>query len=321
MSKKAESRYDIVHLFDCLYGNPNGDPDAGNQPRMNMQDNTCLVTDVCLKALLRKALVLSGLKTYIQQETNLNRILAEHAERHGISLDPENPRKEVENEDARRKFIDEYIDAKLFGAVLASGPNFGAITGPVQLTFASSVDPVAVLNNCITRVCKSEDKDDGKKLVTADDYRNWESRQSKSALRSMGQKPVIEYGLFRGNAFISGYRSSSAGLTEDEVNLFLDSLENMFENNRTASKGTMACRGIAVFKHVGTAPDALERSRQALKGCAHAHKLFDLLKVSKKDGVESPKSFADYDVSFNLAGVPAGVECLLLAADDWKVIK
>jgi len=321
IAKVARNRYEAAFLFECALGNPNANPDSGSDPRLNEYDGTCMVSDVCLKALVRKMIVLAGQKVYIQQDTNFNRILAEHAEKLGISL-TEKGRKAGDNLTARQKFQEEYTDARMFGAVLASGPNFGAITGPIQIPFASTIDPVEKVDVCITRACKAEDKDENKKpLVTAQQYREWEARQPASKLRGMGRKSIIRYGLFRGSAFVSAYRAIESGLTEADLELFWDSLENMFEHNRTASKGTMTCRGIAIFKHVGTAPDEAGRARQAMKGCAHAHNLFDLLRVEKKDGVVSPTSWKDYQVTFNAAGVPAGVEYRLIGAEDWTVNK
>lgn len=313
-------RHEILFLFDCLLGNPNGDPDNGNSPRILMAgENICLVSDVCLKALARKWFILDERRCYIQQETNLNRILAEHAEEMGISPNPDG-RKEGENEEARKTFTKRFTDARLFGAVLGSGPNFGQITGPVQIPFAKSFDPVNVIDNCITRVCKSEDKDNltKKKMVTAAEYRAWEERQNKAELRTMGRKSMIQYGLFKGTAFVSAFRAAETGMTEADLELLLEALENMFEHNRTSSKGTMTCRGIVDFKHVGTGPKSPDRDRQAKKGCAHAHKLFDLVKVAKQEGVESPRDWQDYQVTFESSKVPDGVEFRIIGA-DWII--
>jgi CRISPR-associated protein Csd2 len=312
-------RIDILFLFDAALGNPNGDPDNGNFPRTNIHDGRGLVSDVCIKAMIRRVLEQDGGKCFIQHECNLNRVMAELAEELKVPLDEASRTKEqarVVHEAVLKKFD----DVRLFGAVMATGPNFGALTGPIQVTFASSIDPIQVLDEGITRSACAEDNDGKKKMTTADQYRAWEAKTPSNEKRTMGRKAIVRYGLYKGNAFVSGYRAAQSGLTEADLEQFLGALEYGFEQTRTSTKGLMGCRGIAVFRHVGTASDPAERARQALKGCAHSHKLFDLVKVGLRDGVEAPGSFADYKVTFNKGGVPAGVECRLICGDGWEVI-
>lgn len=191
---------------------------------------------------------------------------------------------------------------------MSTGENAGQVRGPVQIGFSRSVDPILPLHLSITRMAVTEDlkgKRSSKKLA------KWEAEQPENTLRTMGQKALIPYGLYRRYGFISAHFAAQTGFSEDDLRLFWEALLNMYEHDRSASKGLMVVRRpIYVFKHVGTDSDEEQRRRQAKLGCAPAHTLFDLVRVSKKEGVEAPRTFDDYNVEVDREQVPKGVELI-----------
>lgn len=249
------NRYDFVYLFDVKDGNPNGDPDAGNLPRLDPETGKGLVTDVALKRKIRNYVALKkgetpGFDIYMQERAVLNRAHLRAYEAKGLK--PEEKKLPKKDEDARsltRWMCDNFFDIRTFGAVMSTEVNAGQVRGPVQLTFARSQDPIVPLEVTITRSSVTNEKD-----ALKND-------------RTMGRKHIVPYGLYRAHGFVSGRLANDAkkgtGFSEDDLALLWEALANMFEHDRAAARGMMSARGLVVFKHdsdLGNAPaDALFR--------------------------------------------------------------
>uniref|UniRef100_A0A7C4CBS9 Type I-C CRISPR-associated protein Cas7/Csd2 n=1 Tax=candidate division WOR-3 bacterium TaxID=2052148 RepID=A0A7C4CBS9_UNCW3 len=314
MSKAIENRYEFLVLFDCENGNPNGDPDSGNAPRVDPQTMLGLVSDVALKRRVRNYVQakLGKDAIFVQHATALNKWIAKaHEETPGGLSGKEGANKDKVGA-AAAWMCNRFYDVRAFGAVMSTGANAGQVRGPVQFSFARSLDPVLPLDACLTRVATTDDK--LPKVSASSDYEEWEASQPEDKLRTMGRKSLIPYGLYVGKGFISAHLAAGTGFTDDDLALFWEALLNMFEHDRSASKGHMSVREVFVFKHVGTDTDPKQRAQQAKLGCAPAHRLFDLVKVSKRPGVEAPRRFEDYDVRFDTNGLPKGVEVEFLVA-------
>jgi CRISPR-associated protein Csd2 len=313
MSKPIANRYEFLFLFDCENGNPNGDPDAGNAPRLDPQDMHGLVSDVALKRRIRNYVQIArGNETpnaiFIEHATNLNRPIAKAHEETGGLPDDQKGTSKGKVEKARQWMCRNFYDVRAFGAVMSTGANAGQVRGPVQLAFARSLDPVLPMDLSITRMAVAENVKGAK---SSEDYARWEAEQPEDKLRTMGRKALIPYGLYLGKGFISAHLARETGFSEDDLSLLWEALLNMYEHDRSASKGLMSVRRpIYVFKHEGTDTDVEQRQRQAMLGCAPAHRLFDLIEVRKKDGVESPRSFSDYTVTAHKERLPTGVSLI-----------
>ncbi|MFN7963400.1 MAG: type I-C CRISPR-associated protein Cas7/Csd2 [Thermoanaerobaculia bacterium] len=309
MSRPLENRYEILFLFDCENGNPNGDPDAANSPRVDPEDLHGLVSDVAIKRRVRNYVQLARGNQmphaiFVEHATNLNRPIARaHEETGGLPEEGKAGKDKVAR--ARDWMCRNFYDVRTFGAVMSTGANAGQVRGPVQVAFARSVDPVLPLDLSVTRMAVA---DDVKGKRTSEALAAWEAEQPEDKLRTMGRKSLIPYGLFCGRVFVSAHLAQLTGFTEDDLDLFLEALRNMFEHDRSASKGLMSTRQVLVFKHVGTDSDPEQRRRQAMLGCAPAHRLFDLVEVKKREGVDSPRRFGDYQVTIHRDGLPVGVE-------------
>jgi CRISPR-associated protein Csd2 len=306
MNASIENRYDFVLLFDVMDGNPNGDPDAGNLPRVDPETGNGLVTDVCLKRKIRNYVSLvgengKGLDIFIKEKAVLNNIIERPYKesdevRKAVEAwqkwkkDKKNPKPDRHFEDLARDWMCEnFFDIRAFGAVMTTGDEkaeegqsklrktAGQVRGPVQLTFARSVDPVVPLEHSITRMAVTNEKDLEKE-------------------RTMGRKFTVPYALYRCHGFVSAPQAAQTGFTEDDLTLLWKALLNMFEHDRSAARGQMATRRLIVFKH------------GSKLGSAQAHTLFDCVSVRKKEGVGSPRSFSDYEVAVDIAGLPKGVE-------------
>jgi CRISPR-associated protein Csd2 len=278
------NRYEFMLLFDVENGNPNGDPDAGNMPRIDPETGHGLVTDVCLKRKIRNFVTLSkesapGFKIYIQEGAVLN-------ETHKLAykefdLKPESKKLPKKVEDAKKVtgwMCSNFFDIRTFGAVMTTEINCGQVRGPVQMAFAQSVEPIVPQELSITRMAVTNVKDLGKE-------------------RTMGRKHIVPYGLYVARGFVSAPLADKTGFSEEDLQLLWDALANMFEHDRSAARGLMSSRKLFVFKHKGKF------------GNAPAHALFDLVTVRRKENSEGPaRSFADYEVT--VAPAPAGVEIL-----------
>jgi len=253
MSNTINNRYDFVLFFDVKDGNPNGDPDAGNLPRVDPETGHGLVTDVCLKRKVRNYVQMSngnkdGYDIFIKEKAVLNTLIdAAHEQE-----DVKSKEKGDKTEAARQFMCKTYYDVRTFGAVMSTGKNAGQVRGPVQLTFARSIDQVVPLEHSITRMAVATEA---------------EAEKQQGDNRTMGRKFTIPYGLYRCHGFISAPFAAQTGFNEDDLNLLWSALLDMFEHDRSAARGQMATRKLIVFKH------------DSNMGSAHAHTLFDMVKA------------------------------------------
>jgi CRISPR-associated protein Csd2 len=287
MSHPLTARYDFVYLFDCKDGNPNGDPDAANSPRVDPQDMHGLVSDVCLKRKIRNFVQIAkpgadGYDIFIQQSAVLNDRIQKAHDDLGHKIDAKKGTTRDQVSSARTKMCARYFDVRTFGAVMSTGVNAGQVRGPVQLSFSRSIDPVLPLDVSITRMAVAEAKD------------------AESPNQTMGRKNLIPYGLYRCHGFISAHLANETGFTTADLDLFWQALAMMFDHDRSASRGLMAPRKLIVFKH------------QSALGNAPAHKLFESLKVTRNPAAAVPRAFTDYTVALDRSGIPATVEVLEL---------
>lgn len=279
MSQTITARYDFVYLFDCKDGNPNGDPDAANSPRIDPQDMHGLVSDVCLKRKIRNYALLKGEHIFVQQGSVLNESIQQAHTSLGHDVDGKKKtatRPQVAS--ARTEMCKKFFDVRTFGAVMSTGSNAGQVRGPVQLSFSRSIDPILPLDLSITRMAVTE------------------AKEADAPNQTMGRKNLIPYGLYRCHGFISANLAQETGFTTADLDLLWEALSMMFDHDRSASRGTMAPQALLVFEH-GTP-----------LGNAPAHKLFDRVKVTAKPGITAARSFADYDLAVNEANLPAGIK-------------
>ena len=282
------NRYDFVYLFDCKDGNPNGDPDAANAPRIDPQDMHGLVSDVCLKRKIRNFVLLakngaSGYGIFVQQGSVLNDRIAEAHKALGHDVDPKSERKKANRDQvgaARAEMCKRFFDVRTFGAVMSTGANAGQVRGPVQLSFSRSIDPILPLDLSITRMAVTE------------------AKEADAPNQTMGRKNLIPYGLYRCHGFISAHLANETGFSDEDLALFWQALTQMFDHDRSASRGTMAPQKLIVFKH------------GSMLGNAPAHRLFERVTVARKPGVDAPRSFADYDARVEKDNLPTGIELL-----------
>lgn len=312
MSTPIANRYEFLLLFDCENGNPNGDPDSGNAPRVDPEDGHGLVSDVAIKRRIRNYIQNAGQNIFIQHGTNLNTKIAQAHEVTNGGLPPMKDSKWQATKDkvdaARIWMCEQFYDVRTFGAVMSTGPNAGQVRGPVQVTFARSVDAIFPAEFTITRGAKAEDVKNAK---TYQDFVKWENEQPEDELRTMGRKSQIPYGLFVAKGFISANLAEGTGFSKADLSLLCEALKGMYDHDRSASKGLMACRGLILFKHVGTDSDDDQRKRQAKLGCAPAQRLLDegkVVTIRLKEGVTVPRRFTDYTVSVSKITLPKGVE-------------
>jgi CRISPR-associated protein Csd2 len=259
-------RYDFVFLFDVQDGNPNGDPDAGNLPRFDAETGMGLVTDVCLKRKVRNYVQFSGQDIFIKEKAVLNTLIEESHQQNEVK----NKIKGEKTEAARKWMCTKYYDIRTFGAVMSTGANAGQVRGPIQLTFARSVEPVVVLEHSITRMAVATEA---------------EAEKQRGDNRTMGRKFTVPYGLYRAHGFVSANLASQTGFSEEDLNLFWEALLNMFEHDRSAARGLMSTRGLYVFEH------------STALGNAPANQLFERINVKRKESSEGPaRAFKDYEV-------------------------
>lgn len=308
-------RYDFVLLFDVKDGNPNGDPDAGNLPRLDAETGHGLMTDVALKRKVRNFVALvknqdqieppagePRHEIYVREKAILN--VQNQRAYSALKLDaapeadvdqevdeakkkkPAKEKRKGSGEDvdkARAWMCQNFFDVRTFGAVMSTGINCGQVRGPVQMTFARSQDPIVALEHSITRMAVSTEA---------------EAEKQGGDNRTMGRKHTVPYGLYRSHGFVSSFLAKQTGFSSDDLELLLQALESMFEHDRSAARGEMSTRGLFVFKH------------DSELGNAHAHALFDLVTIKRKDGVDVARSFSDYDVSVDESKLPAGVQLI-----------
>jgi len=280
------NRYDFLFLFDAQDANPNGDPDAGNLPRIDVESGQGLVTDVCLKRKIRNYVALTGgdqdgKRIYFTEGAVHNR---QHKEAHkevGIPEKDSKAPKEGKKEEAKDWMCKTYYDVRTFGAVMSTEINCGQVRGPVQLSFARSIDPIVSSEHAITRTSVTNEKDIEKE-------------------RTMGRKFTIPYGLYKAQGFVNPFLAAQTGFTDDDLKLFFTALENAFQFDQSAARpaGSMNPRALIVFKH------------DSQLGNAPSHKLFELVSIRKKEDCEVPRAFTDYEVTIDRSGLPVGVEII-----------
>jgi CRISPR-associated protein Csd2 len=285
-------RHDFVLFFDVCDGNPNGDPDAGNLPRVDPETMQGLVTDVAIKRKVRDWVDLARgdegrFKIYIQSGSEALNALHKRAYT-ALNLKSTGAKQAKDDVDKARGWMcDNFYDIRVFGAVMTTGVNCGQVRGPMQITFARSIDPIIPLDISITRVAVTKEED--AKVVVAEDG----SGSGKTT--EMGRKALVPYGLYRAHGFFNPHFAKQTGTTSDDLELFWKALQQMWDLDRSASRGLMACRGLYVFTHDSSLGDA------------PAHRLFERVQVSRRDGVEAPRSFRDYNVAVDSADMPDGV--------------
>ena len=274
-----EKRYDFVFLFDVQDGNPNGDPDAGNLPRIDPQTGEGLVTDVCLKRKVRNFIQMTQNDEhhdiFIREKIILNDLIAEAHQQDEVK---DKPKGREKTESARQYMCKRYYDIRTFGAVLTTGENAGQVRGPVQLTFSRSIDPIVTLEHTITRCAPAKE-------VENPNPEDSEEEKAKKERGRMGRKFTVPYGLYRCHGFISAHFAKQTGFSENDLELFWQALVNMFDHDHSAARGQMNARGLYVFEHSGSLGDA------------PADSLFKRIQVVKKGGVEVVRNFDDYLVS------------------------
>ncbi len=282
-----QNRYDFVLLFDVQDGNPNGDPDAGNMPRIDAETGRGLVTDVCLKRKVRNFVsIVKGEKPpydiYIKEKAVLIRSHEKAYEALGVDLTQDKGKRKGGDkvEEARLWMCQNFFDIRTFGAVMGLGVNCGQVRGPVQLTFGRSVDPVAIAEHSITRMAVATEA---------------EAEKQGGDNRTMGRKTTVPYGLYRAHGFISAHLAEQTGFSEEDLNLFWQALAGMFDQDRSSARGEMAMRDLIIFKH------------ESKLGNAPAHILFERVTVERKNMEVPPRAFIDYEVKVNEKDMPAGV--------------
>lgn len=293
-----QHRFDFILVFDVQDGNPNGDPDAGNLPRIDPETGHGLVTDVCLKRKVRNYVLLNkhaakGFDIFVKEKAVLNRLIEGAYSDCQIDLEakPKNAadgekRKDKgsgqgsEVDQARKKMCEAYYDVRTFGAVMSTGANAGQVRGPVQFTFSRTIDPIVPLEHSITRMAVATEE---------------EAEKQSGDNRTMGRKATVPYGIYMCRGFVSPSLANQTGFSEADLALLWEALENMFENDRSAARGLMSTRKLFIFQH------------ESPLGNARAADLFDRVTIKRKEGVEAPRAFTDYIVQVNDKDLPKGI--------------
>ena len=281
------NRYDFVYLFDVKDGNPNGDPDAGNMPRVDPETGDGLITDVCLKRKVRNFVQMtqgdhSGRQIFIKEKAILNNLIAEAHEQEAVKSKSAGDATAA----ARDWMCAKYFDIRCFGAVMSTGgkeKNAGQVRGPIQLTFSRSLDPIFAQDHSITRMAVATDK---------------EAEKQHGDNRTMGRKATVPYGLYRCHGFVSAHLAGQTGFSEDDLELFWQALEHMFDHDRSAARGEMTARGLYIFQH------------SSQLGNAPAHSLFERVSAQLQDPSKPPRNFSDYQLSINQDNLPAEINLI-----------
>lgn len=318
-TKIVTNRYDFLYFFDCKDGNPNGDPDAGNMPRIDLETMHGLVSDVALKRKVRDYVLMKHqdqkpYRIFIQDGSHLYiPILESYEELKNLVKESESgdPEKEANtkfklskqgiedptkltNDDTRTLTLfmcESFYDIRTFGAVMSLQINAGQVRGPVQMTFARSLDQIRPMDLSITRVARSNKPNVEK--ITLEAMREWQSSAPQNFIRTMGRKQLIPYGLYVARGFVNPHLAAQTGFTENDLDLLWEALLRMFELTRSASKGYMSARKLIIFKHTGD---------EAKLGCDYSWKLLDLgriVTVRRKDPTRPPRCFEDYEISID----------------------
>lgn len=296
------NRYDFVLIFDVQDGNPNGDPDAGNLPRVDPETGRGIVTDVCLKRKIRNFVQLTkncekGFDIFVKEKAILNQLIdgaygalkidltkPPDDEKNGKKRNEQGKGQGQEVDQAKAHMCQAYYDIRAFGAVMSTGANAGQVRGPVQLTFGRSVDPIVTLEHSITRMAVATEA---------------EAEKQSGDNRTMGRKNTVPYGLYVAHGFISAHLAAQTGFNENDIELLWEALKSMFEHDRSAARGLMSTRKLIVFKHA------------TALGNAPAHALFDLVRIARQgDAAKPARAFADYAVRIDRERISQGVELI-----------
>jgi CRISPR-associated protein Csd2 len=284
-------RYDFALLFDVANGNPNGDPDAGNSPRIDPETGHGLVTDVCLKRKIRNYVCLAktnpanggpelGYDIYVKEKAVLNHQHQRAYDALGLKSGEGNSKGETSAEKARAWMCQTFFDIRMFGAVMTTGVNCGQVRGPVQFAFARSVEPIVSLEQSITRMAVTTER---------------EAEKQGGDNRTMGRKEIVPYGLYVTHGFISPYLAADTGFSDADLNLLWQALKMMFEHDRSAARGEMASRKLVAFEH------------ESALGNAPAHSLFGRIKIDRNDTTKPARAYSDYEVILGKEDLPAGI--------------
>lgn len=282
MSNPIKNRYEFVFLFDVKNGNPNGDPDNANAPRIDFETQLGWVSDVCLKRKVRNYINLvktdddgkpeDGYDIYVKERSILNQTHQKAYDALGLKIEKKTKAQEKNEmaDKARNWMCQTFFDIRMFGAVMTTGVNCGQVRGPVQLAFSTSIDPIASQEQSVTRMAVTTEA---------------ESENQAGSNRTMGRKDIVPYGLYRCHGFISAPFAAQTGFSEEDLKLFFQSLESMFDQDHSAARGEMSPRRLIVFKH------------DSKLGNAPSHKLLEGVTVERKKEIEVPRSFSDYTVT------------------------
>ena len=303
MTTPLQYRYDFLIFFDVKDGNPNGDPDAGNLPRVDAETGEGLITDVCIKRKIRnfiqmlkngkdgydifvRSKELSGIETFLNGEikkafSEIGIDLQSEKDAEGKKRSTKGKAQGTEIEKCRKYLCEKFYDIRTFGAVMSTGPNAGQVRGPVQITFARSIDPIVAQEHSLT---VSAARDDDKPF--------------DGQVGIQGRKNTVPYGLYIAHGFVSPFLAAQTGFSEQDLSLLWEAIVGMFDQDHSAARGMMATQKLIIFKH------------NSALGNAPSHRLFELVKVEKKAGVEVPRKFADYNLAINREAIPNGVEVI-----------
>ncbi|MBP2665598.1 MAG: CRISPR-associated protein, Csd2 family [Firmicutes bacterium] len=283
MSKILDKRYEFVLFFEVENGNPNGDPDAGNMPRIDPETSNGIVTDVCLKRKVRNYIDLAQsdkahFDIYVRENTVLN---STNQKAYDANPSIKQETKKLPKDDKQAQAITNYMcnrffDIRAFGAVMTTEVNCGQVRGPIQFGFAQSIDPIVPREITITRMAVTNEKDADKE-------------------RTMGRKHIVPYALYRAEGYVSAPLAEKTGFSEEDLTAFWDALMNMFEHDHSAARGRMASRKLVIFEH------------ESKLGNAPAHKLFELITVKRNDEFKPARAFSDYTIRINESAKPVGI--------------
>lgn len=285
MSEIIKNRYEFVILFDVENGNPNGDPDAGNMPRIDAETGYGIVTDVCIKRKIRNYVEVvkedcKGYKIYVKEGAVLNE---QHETAYiELNLDPKNEKESKENREPLRTFMcKNFFDVRAFGAVMTTKVNCGQVRGPIQINFARSIDPIVAQEVTITRMAVTTKKD------------------AENKTNEMGRKHIVPYALYKTEGYISAnIARKTTGFSEEDLELLWEAIINMFEHDHSAARGKMAVRKLVIFKH------------NSELGNSPSHKLFELISIMKKDNERPARNYSDYNIEIDMSKIPEGVSVI-----------
>ncbi len=282
-------RYDFAFLFEVINGNPNGDPDAGNAPRIDPETGHGFVSDVCLKRKIRNFITLAksgteGFDIYVKEKSVLNQQHQRAYTALSLNLEAKGAERSGQIDKARAWMCQQFFDIRMFGAVMSTGVNCGQVRGPVQFAFAKSADPIVSLEQSITR-----------KAVTTEKEADAQIKDHGQVTGTMGRKEIVPYGLYVAHGFISPHLAADTGFNSEDLALLWQALCMMFEHDRSAARGEMSTRRVVVFEH------------ESMLGNAPAHRLFERVKITRKDLTSPARAYSDYDVSVDQENIPAGI--------------